>query len=326
LFDLWLERPMFTELGMVRKQLVLTALLVLVLVACKSTTTSSTLTSTTTTELISTAQPLALTPLPTVETPMPTATFTPEPVTPLLPGIIFRTAEGVWLVNVRDESELLADVPREGTVDVCSDGSYVLYGAHRHETDVWVKDYSVIEVSIGQQVKLEPGEDYVFCSVEWLADRCDAALAIVEPLSYVGSRECWGVPAILDLKSNRLNLLGDTPSRHSLFSAVSLDGGAVAFWQEDEPWIWTEGGGSEVLDLEAYNFPAEDVRVWNPAWSPSGNQVAWIASGVVDGEGSSRGLSSLSWRQIRHGSYAHIRFGEWLMGRVMSPGVRMATT
>jgi Tol biopolymer transport system component len=189
-------------------------------------------------------------------------------------------------VNTENELEKLADVSIElshGTTDVkiCAKGTHLLVGEYDSGMCGWT--YWVINALTGQSTILDPGKDSLFCRVEWWPMSCDTVLAAIQPWLETG-RFCKAVPALVDIETGAISLLGDTPTAYTIVFAASPNGKALAFTQEEQPWIYRPEIGSFPLDLDSFDFSFLDAGFIRPAWSPDSRQVAWLVWGDVDEE------------------------------------------
>ncbi len=269
-----------TSLNMPQK--IFTVLLCLLLTACTSVQPlPSTVLPTNNATIQPMASPQVLSPIAApITEPTATTMAIVIPTTAPPSGITYRTDTGLWHVNSDGNSTLLLNISKYTRAVLSSEGTRILYGNNdeRSSEDV------MVDLSTRRETKLKPSREYVICYTEWWEARPSVILAMVQPISEVGGRVCKGMPAVFSADGTKLNVLGSTPTEYYPFAA-SPDGRMITFDQGGNPWLYEWEIGVRPFDIAHYRFPQlAEMYFSNPAWSSSGNQLAWVVAGMLDGE------------------------------------------
>jgi hypothetical protein len=213
----------------------------------------------------------------------PTQTNTPDPIYPAPAGLIYRSSDNVWIVNQNGEKELMATniTPEVDRVSLCSSGERFLLETFNPES-MGGREYLTIEISTGKKTKLDPGKDNTFCFAEWWPNRCDTVLADIQPWPEVG-RYCEGSLTKITLDGERIRL-GTSASPYDLYEP-SLDGKLLAYTQDNKPWIYQWGKGSQPINIKSDVFPFSNIGFIRPTWSPDNKKIAWLVWDKTDGWG-----------------------------------------
>lgn len=203
---------------------------------------------------------------------------------------MYRTADGLWQVNTHGDSRLLFNPSKDSSIVLSPDGNRILYGVDADPSDPYsVSDrqsnrYSVIDLSTKAETELKPDSKYAVCDAAWWEAQTSTILAIVQPVEEVGGIICKGIPAIFSLNNESFSLIATEPAELYPFAA-SPDGKAIAFDQGGVPWLYQEKRAATPFDLAGYGFPELTGGFFsNPAWSPSGLQLAWVIAGKLGSE------------------------------------------
>ena len=219
----------------------------------------------------------------TISTIFPTETGPAFLMVPPPPGFVFRMNDGIWIANKYGNKQLPVNIPTDAdSMKFCSTGDYIL--AEKNFGDIvrgW-SSWSTIEVSTGKRVELNQGENQTYCYVTWWPGRCDTLLVNIEPSLNIG-RECESFPAILNLNGN-ITKIGTLASFLGAEAQPSSDGKLLAFTQDNHPWLYKWGIGSNPLTIDNEIFLGGDFGFYRPTWSPDNRQVAWLVSGDLDGK------------------------------------------
>jgi Tol biopolymer transport system component len=197
-----------------------------------------------------------------------------EPAVAPPPGIIYRTGKGLWRTNHNGDSIFLVKVPGNTQVDISPDGNHASY----------LYEASVLDLSTGQQTNLDSSDDYAMCCPRWWPARPDVVLVQAQPGPEMMGMGFRSIPAAVNLDGTHLRLLGNEPTSIGPF-APSPDGLAVAYDQAGVPWIYEWDVGARPFDVAGYGFPElDDALISHPAWSHSGERLAWIVGSDINGE------------------------------------------
>jgi hypothetical protein len=213
----------------------------------------------------------------------------PDP-TPLVwnhlpPGLIYSTLDGLWLI---DQGEQPVQVHNNAQAIPSSDGSQLIsYDAIQQ--DAWL-----IDRTDGTVMNLTRTPDRLECCFQWWPGRPDLVLfgsaeagATDNPLAV---RYC---PTIVGIDGEGYQIL-DTEHVVNLSGAQgtiapSPDGQTIAYGAGRYGYFYHHGGeGVETFDPVAYGLGLEwPFQIGQPAWSPDGVRLAWIAKSGVTESGSS---------------------------------------
>jgi Tol biopolymer transport system component len=248
-------------------------MLVLFLVACSGTRPSPT--------AVPTATPSATPEESATSTPRPApaATDTPPPPTvPVSPpdpaaGLVYSSADGLWLVDATGDPVLLID---ESSARLSPDGTrvtYYFYDGTEGEYDVWLAD-----LATGERRNLTGTPDRFEEEPVWWPGRPD----VVVFGSDVGAgMESASYPTVVGVDGSGYQILD--PEEGGPF-ALSPDGQMIAYGGYDDLGkIYRWGSGPEVFDPGSYGLAVE--KLYQPAWSPDSRYLAWKVGGDLTGEG-----------------------------------------
>ena len=206
---------------------------------------------------------------------------------PLLSGLVYQSADGLWYVNANGEPVWIFDRP--GAV-ISPDLDQVLY---IDGDDTWLAN-----VSTGERRNLTQTPDRFECCAQWWPGRSDAA-----PSEWPSRRDGvlfnsrtpeqegpnYGFLTTVRLDGTGYQVLDDGQVAFALF-APSPDGQTVAYDRAAQPWLYRTDTGPEPFDLTPYGLssdpaqPPDGLRVVSPAWSPEGKRLAWVVGDCRQGE------------------------------------------
>lgn len=205
----------------------------------------------------------------TVPTLQPTQEPTTTPSGPSEPssGLIFNDNQNLWVVGIDGAPQQILDQPNGA---LSSDGSQVVYSAGDPE-DLWLAD-----LASGESRNLSNSPDRVEDSPQWWS--AHPGVVVFLSASLEEPRFGYGHPTILNLDGSDYQVLDPVQGGPV---ALSPDGQTLAFGCCDAPAVlYNLNTGPTTFDPTAYGIGLS--KLFTPAYSPDGQQLAWIASG--DGE------------------------------------------
>jgi hypothetical protein len=232
---------------------------------------------------------------PAAETPqMPVPTETALPPAVPTAGLSFSTAEGLWVID-RDGSVVMAVDSAQARLS--PDGSLVAFLAQdpsSGDDDVWLLDRAT-----GERVDLTQTPDRFETVPMWWPGRPDV---VVFGSDTGAGMENSDYPTVVGLDGSGYQVLD--PDRGGP-RALSPDGSAIAYGGYDAPGaIYRWGSGSEAFDPAEYGVPAS--KIFQPAWSPDGRDLAWLVGGDLEGDGGYKtGLAVFDFAD-KSGSLMHV--------------------
>jgi hypothetical protein len=211
-------------------------------------------------------------------TPFPTPTNTPtaSPMPTLLPtttpptGLVYRTADGLWLVDANGQPQRLFDNPDS---ILLPNGRGILYVQYE---DIWFFNLASSETR-----NLTQTAEGWECCPQWSASRPDSVFFLAgtgDPeISELGF---WGTAS---LTADVYQITSSNDVLSGPF-ALSPDGQTVAYLSGRENWLLQWGGEPQPFLLEEYGLVphGDNFYLHSPAWSPDGRQLAWMASANTD--------------------------------------------
>lgn len=216
----------------------------------------------------------------------------PEPTTvPKNPyaGLIYRLGDSLFKIGADGQPAPLAPgldpqiLPDRFTprATFSRDGKWML--SWWDWSDLWL-----VDLSTGQSRNLTNTTDQEECCAQFWPGRSDVILFLTrtaggDPFSYQ--------LASIQLDGSNYKVVDPTASLIGQ-PAPAPDGSAIAYDSAGKPtlYLW-DGGQAQSLNAAAYGVqaPAENYGLTNPAWSPSGQQIAWAVSGDITGSGQPQG-------------------------------------
>lgn len=210
-----------------------------------------------------------------IEVPVAAATSEPEAVAAEqdilsaadLAGLIYLS-EGLWEVTGSGSSRLLFE-PQAGAafLELSPDNSQVLYSSPE-DNDIWLHD-----LGTGTVLNLTQTNDRLESGYMWWPQNPDT---IVFNFRNAGAS---------GLNSGHLGWISLLEPGYNVFeqglgsfsaAALSPDGKTIAFDRGQELWLYEMGAHAERIELSSFNVQPE--KIWNPAWSPDGQQLALVVS------------------------------------------------
>jgi Tol biopolymer transport system component len=216
-----------------------------------------------------------------IESPAPPspspAPSTDTPAVPAVPqaGLAFSTADGLWLIDRQGQPALVVD---SSNARVSPDGRLVAYlKADANDVDdVWLLDRSS-----GETRDLTNTPDRYETTPMWWPGRSDV---VVFGSDTATGMENHDYPTIVNLDGSDYRIIDDT---HGGPRALSPDGSAIAYGGYDALGaIFRWDSGIQSFDPRDYGIQAD--KLFQPAWSPDGSQLAWLVAGDLQGQGSTQ--------------------------------------
>lgn len=213
---------------------------------------------------------------PTVEPTIPTAPTATEPAEPAhrFAGLAYTNAEGLWVVGRDGTPDLIID---QSQAVISPDGRYVAFVTS--PPDGGQEDIGLLDRQTGETRNLTDTPDRNEFSPQFWAARPDVVLFESKPVSeeLFGS----GYPTLVQLDGSGYQVLD---ARTGGPIAPGPDGRTLAFGCCDAPGVlYYQETGSQSFFPESYGIPAE--KMYLPAFSPDGNQLAWVVGGQAFGGG-----------------------------------------
>ena len=208
---------------------------------------------------------------PTVPEPSEAAT-----VVDLPEGLVFQTADGLWRVDGAGQPQLIFD---RGAVALSPDGTRVLYD---DPDDVWLAD-----LTTGERRNVTGTSARTECCAQWWPAQPETILFSSWTPEEVGPS--YGFPTLARLEGTGYTIVDDAEVSYSL-PAPSPDGQTVAYDRAGKAWLYGRKTGPEPFDPSAYGVPVAygsqgeaQWRIVSPAWSPHGDQLAWVVADCREG-------------------------------------------
>jgi Tol biopolymer transport system component len=273
-----------------------------------------------------TAQPTS-TPEPSlVSTPISSPTAEATGTSTLVPatsssfaGLVYRQGDQLFWINTDGQPAPLAPgldpqylpdlfTPRAA---ISSDGRYMV--SWWDFSDLWL-----VDLSTGELKNLTQTSDRVEYSAQFWPGRPDTIIFMSQSVEDQGPS--MGYLSTIQLDGTGYRLLDDTASSIGL-PALSPDGLTIAYDRGGEAWLYRWEGGPESINLSDYQV-SETLKVANPAWSPVGKYLAWMATTSPASPDTHAGLAlfnmeSKIYRMLH--TFQSLGHGGWYITPVWSP-------
>jgi hypothetical protein len=204
----------------------------------------------------------------------PTLTPTQASLTPPPPGIVYRSDEGTFITLQGGSRQQLSEPGGQVEAGAASpDGRFRLVSEDGRQI--------LVDLGEGQRVEIWPRGGLNLCPFAWVWAQPALLYTTLLPEGAYPELGCArGSPALLDPQSQALTLLDEAASGLGGL-AISPDGRRMAYDLKGAPWLVTFSGQSSRLEaapmdlaqLTGLSLP--NIRLADPAWSPSGELLAW---------------------------------------------------
>ncbi len=191
-----------------------------------------------------------------------------------LAGMVYSTDDGLWIIDRGGESQLIIDQPN---ARLSPDGRHAVFQPE-YDPDIWLAD-----LNTGERLNLTGSSGRFNADPQWWPGQQD--LIIFGSSEELGPG--YGYPTTVRTDGRDYRIL-DQEAGGPL--ALSPDGQKLAygsFAQAGKIYHWD--GETETFDPADYGLSVE--KIFQPAWSPDGRQLAWEVSGNPDTSGWSLGFA-----------------------------------
>lgn len=186
-------------------------------------------------------------------------------------GLVYRSRDGIWQINADGRPVFLVFLAEDGrAVRLSPDGTQLLY-TPQYDGDIWLADLSTRERF---QLTDTPYRETGF---DWWPARPGMIVFSIQPEDG-WDHAPWGAGylATINADGSGYRILDDENPTGSL-PALSPDGQTFAYTVDGLPWLYHWDSGPAPIDLTAYTINASSF--YAPAWSPDGNQLAYMVVG-----------------------------------------------
>jgi hypothetical protein len=210
---------------------------------------------------------------PTVE-PAASPTLQPTLSSPFT-GLVYRLGDQLFWINSGGQPAPLAPgldpqvLPSQFTPRAAFsyDGRYMI--SWWDFSDLWL-----VDLTTGEALNLTNTPDRVEYSAQFWPARPDTIIFMSQAVEDQGPSA--GYLSAIQLDGSGYRLLDETASSIGL-PALNPDGQTIAYDRGGEAWLYLWDSGPEALSLVDFNV-SEKLKLANPAWSPRGKYLAWMAT------------------------------------------------
>jgi Tol biopolymer transport system component len=259
-------------------------------------------------------------------TPTPESTVTATAIAPLPPtpsspytGLTYRLGDQLYRIDTSGQQVHLAPgldpqyLPAQYSPRAAfsSDGRYMV--SWWDFSDLWL-----VDLTTGQAKNLTQTPDRVEYSAQFWLARPDTIIFMSQPVDNQGPSA--GYLSAIQLDGSGYRVLDDVSSSIG-FPALSPDGKTIAYDRGGEAWLYIWDNGPEVINLADYNV-TEFLKIANPAWSPTGKYLAWMANTDPASPDFHAGVAlfnmeSKSYRMLH--TFQSLGHGGWYLTPIWSP-------
>jgi Tol biopolymer transport system component len=254
---------------------------------------------------------------PTVEA-AATATQTPAQSSPFS-GLIYRLGDQLYRINSDGQKAPLAPgldpqvLPNQFTPRAVfsPDGKTMI--SWWDFSDLWL-----VDLTTGKSQNLTHTTDRVEFSAQYWPARPGTIIFMSQSVTDQGPSN--GYLSTIQLDGSGYRVLDETGSSIGL-PALSTDGQTIAYDRGGEAWLYRWDSGSEPIDLASFEVNGY-LKVANPAWSPKGKYLAWMAGADPTNPDSNAGvglfnMDAHSYRLLH--PFQSLGHGGWYITPVWSP-------
>jgi WD40 repeat protein len=212
--------------------------------------------------------------VPALATPTATPDSVAAGVDPRLLGLIYRYSSSV---NEVTEQFTMSQLYERAAVTPSPDGAYALYdgGNGIHLLTAATRE---------DRLLVEADQDEVCCGVWWPA-RPDVVLYAILPSLDERGPGTLGQLAAVGIDGTDYGVLDAEHDPGPGPPAPAPDGERIAYGGGEVGYIKTWGGDVEVFDPRDYGLSTDtSLHIGSPAWSPDGDQLAWVIGNVPEPE------------------------------------------
>ena len=203
------------------------------------------------------------------ELPTPVVVETEVPPAPVhrASGLTFSNSDGTWWINRQGEIQLLIN---KSLARTSPDGKWIAYVEEDPAT--YMDDIWLMEVATDLRNNITNTPDRSENIPSWVPGRPDI---LVFGSDTVIGRANSSYPTVVNIDGSGYEILDQDIGG---FRAVSPDGEIFFYGGYDgNSFLYRWDTGTEVFDPSDFDISVE--KLFEPAWSPNGNQIAWFAAG-----------------------------------------------
>jgi hypothetical protein len=223
-------------------------------------------------------------PTPAVTAP---ATLFPTPASPFA-GLVYRQGDQLYRIDPSGQPAALAP----GLDPQILPGQYTSRAVFSPDGKTMISwwDFSdlwLVDLATGKAKNLTSTPDRVEYSAQFWPARPDVIIFLSQAVADQGPG--GGYLSAIQVDGSDYRLLDEISASIGL-PALSPDGQVIASDRGGEAWLYRWDSGPEQLNLVDYNVD-RPLKMANPAWSPKGKYLAWMAAPDPTNPDSQAGLA-----------------------------------